>query len=98
MPQTQPPVSPVSSTRIRRRNWWDHQQARRPYVIGGGAAPGGQTNETTRFKSKAIRLASMGGQHRPPLGDTTQPTDAQVEWFNRELQRAIDAIDWSQPF
>lgn len=40
----------------------------------------------------------FGGQHRAPSGDTTRPTDAQLEWFNREVQREIDRVDWTAPF
>lgn len=49
-------------------------------------------------RTTRTNLADMGGQYRPASGDTTRPTDACLQWFNEELQRAIDNVDWSQPF
>jgi hypothetical protein len=40
----------------------------------------------------------FGGQHRAPSGDTTRPTDAQFEWFQGEVQAAINNVDWASPF
>ena len=42
--------------------------------------------------------SGAGGQHQPPSGDTTRSTNAELEWFHEELQRAVNRIDWSQPF
>jgi hypothetical protein len=47
MPQHQPPVPPVSTTRTRRRNCWEHQQAHQGVCNTPGAAAPGAPSETT---------------------------------------------------
>ena len=68
MLQTQSAVSPVSTTRIRRHDWCDHQEAQRPYYIGGATAPGqGYTSCINPFYARARQR--LGGQHVSPGTD-----------------------------
>lgn len=80
--QTQPPVPPVSSTRIRRNDWChDHHQSQPPLKGAGRVV--------------------CGGLHRAAIGTSTKDetgAQAALQEFNRELQAAVDGVDWSQPF
>jgi hypothetical protein len=82
--QTQPPVPPVSSTRNSVAPAGTRSSNNGGYVIAPCVAPAGLHASTvgTSTKDKPDRVVEAEA----------------VESFNRELQRAVSSVDWSQPF
>lgn len=69
------------------------------------------TNDWLPIIAPLAGALNPGGQCLAPQGEPAPfdidgaadaepaPTELEaVEWFNHELQAAIDAVDWSQPF
>jgi hypothetical protein len=103
MPQTQPSVPLVSTTRTTRHDSWDHHQSYRPLCNRGGADGGGhgqstRVNESVapmvnpfyeRFAQRKYR--SMGGQHSVSKTDDNQREAlADFEAEQLRLQYATD--------
>lgn len=103
MPQSQPPVPLVSTTRTMRHDSWDHHQSYHPVCNTGGTGDGGHglgtgaTGSMTRvvnpfyerFAQRKYR--AMGGQHSAPRTDDNQ-REALAD-FEAELLRMRYATD-----
>lgn len=70
---------------------------------------GGRERSRTRSRGRAVRVwpyyigathVTTGAAAQVDKTPTSPPTSEQaaIEQFNRELQAAIDNVDWSQPF
>src|SRR5262245_48020659 len=93
MPQFEPLLSRLSSTTFTERSPARAPLPPPPYVIGGGGGAGaGGEHHSQRTSNTGNGKASIGGQHRAPIGTSTKDiTDAEdmaqrLEAFNHELE------------
>jgi hypothetical protein len=97
MPQTQPPVTAVTTTRNAVAPGARTSSNNGGIVYAPCVAPGGLV-PSTRYKREAFRLASMGGQYRTAEGTSTKlERSALIDWFNTEC-RALAGIREEQAF